>query len=88
MDAKPDIQNRLKSISLPQFWADRSRFRAYVTQRYPTLLNVTYRDISVTERYRTLPNVTDSYWPLLTVTNRYRKLPLLALQALPVYRAF
>ena len=59
----------------------RYRYRP-VTVLGPTLPTVTVFGPTlpnVTQRYT---NVTDRYWPLLTVTDRYRILPLLALQAL------
>ncbi len=49
----------------------RYRFGPYVTQRYT---NVTQRYATLHQRYR----------PLHTVTDRYRILPLLALQSLPI----
>ena len=50
----------------------RYRFGPYVTDRYRFRANVTQRYATLHQRYR----------PLQTVTDRYRILPLLALQAL------
>ena len=52
----------------------RYRFGPYVTDRYRFRANVTQRYATWHQRYQ----------PLLTVTDRYRILPLLALQALPI----
>ena len=54
----------------------RYRFGPYVTDRYRFRANVTQRYATLHQRYR----------PLQTVTDRYRILPLLALQALPILK--
>ena len=56
------------TVALPS----RYRFGPYVTDRYRFRANVTQRYATLHQRYR----------PLQTVTDRYRILPLLALQAL------
>ena len=45
------IINTIKDFVPLQFWALRYRLLPFSGQRYPTLRNMTYSDINVTERY-------------------------------------